>query len=117
MAVIVLINVFTVKPADQDRLIDLLTRATDGWVAAAPGFLSAVLHRGLDGSKVTMYARWASREAYEAMRADPGPSALLEEALSFSRFEMGMYEVTKTFEPTSGRGGATAPGPRTGRPR
>jgi quinol monooxygenase YgiN len=98
---IVLINQFTVEPADQDRLIDLLTQATEGSVKAAPGFLSATLHRSLDGRKVTMYARWASREAYEAMRADPGPAALLREALSFARFEQGMYEVVRTFGPVS----------------
>jgi hypothetical protein len=40
-----IINVFTVAPANQQRLVDLLTRATDGFVNRAPGFISATLHR------------------------------------------------------------------------
>lgn len=96
---ICLINVFTVAPADQDRLIDLLTRATDGVVDRAPGFLGSTLHRSLDGTKVTMYARWRSREDYEAMRGDPAPLPFFQEALTFATFEPGMYEVVRSFEP------------------
>jgi quinol monooxygenase YgiN len=94
---VVLINVFTVAPADQARLIELLTRATESSVRHAPGFLSATLHRSLDGSKVTMYAQWRSAEDYQAMRADPTPAPYLREALQIATFEPGMYEVVETF--------------------
>ncbi len=96
---IVLINVFTVEPENQQRLVDLLARATEDFVASAPGFLSSTLHRSLDGTKVTMVAQWRSIEAYEAMRADPGPRPFLEEALTIARFDPGMYEVARTFRP------------------
>jgi hypothetical protein len=52
-----LINVFTVEPSNQRRLIGLLTRATDDFVCRAPGFISSTLHRSIDGRKVTMYAQ------------------------------------------------------------
>ena len=55
--VVTLINVFTVEPANQQRLVDLLTRATEGSVNRAPGFISSTLHRSIDGTKVTMYAQ------------------------------------------------------------
>jgi hypothetical protein len=55
--VITLINVFTVEPANQRRLIELLTEATEVSVREAPGFVSASLHRSTDGTKVTMYAQ------------------------------------------------------------
>lgn len=96
---VTLINVFVVEPANQQRLIDLLVRATDRFVSRAPGFISATLHRSLDGTKVTMHAQWSSAEAYEAMRRDPGPRPLLEEALTIARFEPGMYQVVRTFSP------------------
>src|SRR5690242_9116536 len=64
---ITLINVFTVEAANQQRLVGLLTRATDEFVRQAPGFVSSVLHRSFDGTKVTMVARWRSEEDYEAM--------------------------------------------------
>ena len=96
---ITLINVFEVAPADQQRLVDLLTRATDGIVNHAPGFISSTLHRSLDGTKVAMYARWRSIDDYQAMRNDPRPRAFLEEALSIAKFEPGMYEVVRSFLP------------------
>ena len=96
---VVLINVFTVEPTNQQRLVDLLTRATDGSVNRAPGFISATLHRSVDGTRVTMYARWQSAEAYQAMRQNPGPQPFLEEALTIARFEPAMYEIVRTFAP------------------
>jgi quinol monooxygenase YgiN len=97
--VLVVINVFTVEPTNQQRLVDVLTRATDGFVNRAPGFISAALHRSIDGTKVTMYARWRSAEAYQAMRENPGPQPFLEEALTIARFDPGMYEIVRTFAP------------------
>jgi quinol monooxygenase YgiN len=96
---ICLINVFTVDPANQDRLLDLLARATDEFVSRANGFVSSTLHRSLDGTKVTMYAQWRSVEDYESMRQDPGPLPFLAEALTIAKFEPGMYEVVRTFSP------------------
>ena len=94
-----LINVFTVDPANQQRLLDLLARATDEFVSRAPGFVSSILHRSLDGTKVAMYAQWRSVEDYEAMRRDPGPLPFLQEALTFAKFEPGMYEIARRFSP------------------
>jgi hypothetical protein len=67
-SVVTLINVFTVEPANQQRLVDLLIRATDGSVNRAPGFMSSTLHRSIDGTKVTMYvhALIVSNAEYEA---------------------------------------------------
>ena len=98
--VVTLINVFTVDPINQQRLVELLTRATESSVRYAPGFVSASLHRSLDGTKVTMYAQWGSVEAYEAMRRDPTPLPFLQEAVTLATFEPGMYEVVHTFEPS-----------------
>src|ERR1700730_3586436 len=99
VAGVVLINVFTVERGNQQRSVDLLVGATDGFVDRAPGFISAALHRSLDGTKVTMYAQWLRKEHYQAMRRDPGPLPFLEEALTFATFEPGMYEIVKRFEP------------------
>jgi heme-degrading monooxygenase HmoA len=103
---ITLINVFEVDPANQQQLVDLLVRATDGLVNRAPGFISSTLYRGLDGTKVTMHARWRSIEDYQAMRSDPRPHALLKEALSIAKFEPGIYEMVRTFLPIDGSGPA-----------
>ena len=98
---VTLINVFTVAPENQQRLIDLLSGITDRTVRHASGFLSARLHRSLDGTKVTMVAEWRSRADYEAMRADPTPRPYLDRALAMAKFEPGMYEVVEIFSGTS----------------
>jgi quinol monooxygenase YgiN len=96
---VVLINVFTVEPERQLELIELLTRATEDSVRHAKGFISARLHRSLDGTKVTMYAQWRSDEDYQAMRENPAPLPYLQRALAIAKFEPGMYEVVRTFSP------------------
>jgi quinol monooxygenase YgiN len=98
-SVVTLINVFTVEPVNQRRLIELLTEATEVSVRQARGFVSASLHRSTDGTKVTMYAQWRSIDDYQAMRRDPTPLPFLQEALTIAKFEPGMYEVVRTFAP------------------
>src|SRR5438445_864823 len=103
-SVVTLINVFTVDPTHQQRLVELLTRATETTVRHAPGFVSASLHRGLDGTKVTMYAQWRTIEDYEAMRRNPSPAPFLQQALALATFEPGMYEVVESYSPPSDTG-------------
>ena len=100
---VTLINVFTGAPAHQQELLDLLARATESSVRYAPGFISAALHRSLDGSKVVMYAQWRSIEDYEAMRENPAPLPYLQQAVALARFEPGMYEVVETYSPPEHR--------------
>jgi quinol monooxygenase YgiN len=99
--VVTLINVFTVEPANQQRLVELLTEATEVSVRQAPGFVSAILHRSTDGTKVTMYAQWRSIEEYQAMRQHPAPLPYFQEALTIATFEPGTYEVVRTFAPVA----------------
>ena len=94
------INVFTVESANQQRLVELLTRVTETSVRHARGFVSAALHRSLDGTKVTMYSQWRTIEDYQAMRKDAAQLPYLQEALTIAKFEPGMYEVVETFVAT-----------------
>jgi len=92
-----LINVFTVDPANQQKLIDLLTMATETTVSHAKGFISSALHRSLDGKKVTMYAQWESIKDYQAMRSNTKASPYLDQALEIASFDPGTYALVKTF--------------------
>ncbi len=101
-SLVTLINVFTVEPAKQQQLLDLLARATETSVRHAPGFISANLHRSLDGTKVAMYAQWRSVEDYQAMRENPAPLPYLQQALALAKFEPGIYEVVETYSAAAG---------------
>ena len=94
-----LINVFTVDPVNQQKLVDLLTMATESSVRKIKGFVSSSLHQSIDGTRVTMYAQWKSMEDYQNMRKNSSASPFLEKALEIAKFDMGMYEVVETFVP------------------
>lgn len=97
--ILTLINVFSVDPANQQQLVELLISATEISVRKMPGFISSSLHRSTDGRKVTMYAQWRSLEDYQKMRNNTDAAPYLENALTISKFDSGMYEVVETFLP------------------
>ena len=92
-----MINVFTVAPANQARRVKLLRLAAEASVRHAPGFISAMLHRSIDGTKVTMAARWRSAEDCQAMRENVPRPPFLQQALSIATFAPAMCEVAETF--------------------
>lgn len=92
---VTLINVFTVAPENQQRLVEVLVDATQAVMRKQPGFISANIHRSLDGTRVTNYAQWRSREAFEAMLEDREAAGHMGEAARIAeRFEPHLYEVT-----------------------
>ena len=92
--VVTLINVFTVEPESQQRLVDLLVEATEATMGSQPGYVSANIHKSLDGTKVTNYAQWRSREAFEAMLGEADARVHMAEAGRLaSAFEPQLYEV------------------------
>ena len=73
-----LINVFTVSPERQQELVDTLVGATEQVIRALPGFISANIHKSVDGVRVTNYAQWESVAALQAMLANPEANAHIE---------------------------------------
>jgi heme-degrading monooxygenase HmoA len=93
--VVTLINVFTVAPEDQQRLVDVLVEATQEVMRNQPGFVSTNIHRSLDGTRVTNYAQWQSRQAFEAMLRDREAAEHMGEAAKIAEgFEPHLYEVS-----------------------
>ncbi|MGO9027857.1 MAG: antibiotic biosynthesis monooxygenase family protein [Acidimicrobiales bacterium] len=74
---VTLVNVFTVEPKDQLRLVEHWQQATEEVIRHLPGFISANVHRSLDGTKVINYAQWESEDAFDAMRHNPEAAAHL----------------------------------------
>ena len=65
-APVVLINLFTLDPADESRFLEVWSRDAE-FMKRQPGFISTQLHRAL-GDSVTYlnYAVWESNEAFRA---------------------------------------------------
>ncbi len=95
---VTLINVHICKPEDQQRLTDLLMEGVNTIYRHAPGFISANIHKSLDGVRVTNYAQYRSREDVEVAWTHPAIPAFAEEVgrLAVS-FDAHLYEVIEVF--------------------
>ena len=97
--VLTFINVFTVEPDRQQALVDLLTAAAERTFRHLPGFVSANIHRSLDGRKVVNYAQWRSKADFDAMRANPEARRHVQAAAASAPFEPVFCEVSSVIEP------------------
>lgn len=96
-SLVTLINVFTVSPENQQRLVDLLIEATQITMRNQPGYISANIHKSLDGTRVTNYAQWRRREDFEAINSNPEVTIHMRAALQLATsFEPHLYEVSFT---------------------
>ena len=102
-SLVTLINVFTVEPAQQQRLVDVLVEATEAVMNTMPGFISANIHRSVDGTRVVNYAQWRSREDFERMLQHPDAIPHMREAGSLASFEPHLYEVVYVDEAADAR--------------
>jgi len=88
-----LINVFAVEPEKQQALIDLLDAATEEVMRHQAGFISASIHRSLDGRHVANYAQWESTEAFQSMLRNPDAQSHMNRAAAMATFEPVLYRV------------------------
>ena len=68
---VVLINVFTVDPGEEDALIAAWTHDAE-YMRAQPGYISTQLHKGIGGSTTFLnYAVWESVESFRVAFSSP----------------------------------------------
>ena len=94
--IITLINVFTVEPENQQKLIDLLIEATEKVMNKQEGFISANIHKSLDGTRVVNYAQWKSQEVFEKMLKNPKAILHMNEILTIAKVDGSLYNVVFT---------------------
>ncbi len=94
--VLTLIDVFTVDPEKQQQLVALLIEATKKAMRHLPGFVSANIHRSLDGKKVVNYAQWESTATLEAMRRNPAAISHMQATAALAQGESILCEVSES---------------------
>jgi quinol monooxygenase YgiN len=94
--VLTLVNVFTVRPENQQKLLTLLTEATDQTMKKLPGFISASIHRSLDGTRVVNYAQWRSKTDFDAMRQNPAAQPHMAAVAAIATFDPILCEVAES---------------------
>ena len=92
--VITLVNVFRLRdPADQQRLVDLLVEATEATMRHQPGYVSANIHKSLDGTHVVNYAQWRSTQQFENMLQNAEAQVHMQRAAELAEVEPHLYAV------------------------
>jgi quinol monooxygenase YgiN len=92
--VVTLVNVFRLHdPGQQQRLVDLLVEATERTMKHQPGYVSANIHRSLDGTHVANYAQWRSQADLERMWQSPDAQVHMRGAFELADVEGHLYEV------------------------
>jgi heme-degrading monooxygenase HmoA len=91
------INVFTVPDGRQQPLIDVLSEAARV-AREVPGWLSASLHRSLDGTRVVNYAQSEDADAARRVVEHLRTKGLLERNKAYGEAHPGLYEVAFTLE-------------------
>ena len=97
-SVVTLINVFTVEPDNQQKLVDMLVKATEGTMKNIPGFVSANIHKSLDGKRVANYAQWRTAEDFEAMVKSPEAQTHMRPINEIATADFHLYELIDSFE-------------------
>nr|WP_277882497.1 antibiotic biosynthesis monooxygenase [Pseudanabaena sp. FACHB-2040] len=97
---VTLINVHVCKPEDQQQLADLLVEGVNTIYRHVPGFISASIHKSLDGVRVTNYAQYRSREDIDAVWSNPDVGAFAQKVGKFvESFDAHLYEVIEVATP------------------
>ncbi len=98
--VITVIFSFVTEPDRQQELIDLMIDALETTTKYQSGFVSASLHKSLDGTRVTNYAQWRTQAEYKTFAQSPEDRAIGARFAQFQLLDSQVYEVVFT-EPTT----------------
>ncbi|MBE9169703.1 antibiotic biosynthesis monooxygenase [Pleurocapsales cyanobacterium LEGE 06147] len=91
------INVFTVEPEQQQRIINFLLEHKE-IPMKQPGFVSASFHKSLDGTRVINYIQWRDWEALEAAAKNSDFMAMAKQAAELAPHDFHTYEVVFTMQ-------------------
>jgi ABC-type transporter Mla subunit MlaD len=91
------INVFTTTLENQDKLIKGLLAAANS-VKDIDGWMSASIHKSLDGTKVVNYAQARDQESLNRIIAQLKANGFLDGNHTFGEAHPGVYTVAETLE-------------------
>jgi len=82
-----LINILTVEPENQQKLIKLLRDNTEGVVSKLDGWISTSFIAAKDQRNVVIYSQWRDIASVEAMRANPDMVAYFPRIAALAAFD------------------------------
>lgn len=82
-----LINVLTVEPENQAKLLESLRHNCDTVVSALPGWISTSFLASHDKCRVVIYSQWRDLASVEAMRSHPQMRAYFPHVAALASFD------------------------------
>lgn len=83
----VLINVFTLQPENEQKLIELLEEGTLSIFSKQPGFISESINRGSDSKRLVLYGQWEGPQYIDAFRQKPEVRQYGQKIMELATFE------------------------------
>ncbi len=90
---ITLVDVLAVEPRNQDRLVRILMEATETTLRYMPGYISSIIHKSVDGKKVTSYEQWEKLEDFQAMFQRPEVRQWVDRVGEIAKADAALYTV------------------------
>ena len=91
-----LINILTVEPENQQKLIKLLRDNTENVITRLDGWISTSFIAGKDHRHVVIYSQWRDLASVEAMRTNPDMVAYFPRIAALAAFDSLAGDVVYT---------------------
>lgn len=91
--VVTLINVFTVEPSNQKKVVQLLQNDIEEVIRNLPGWVSCSIHVSHDGNTVVNYAQWKTKDDWEAMIRNPEAQKRIGNIHKLATLDSHLYKV------------------------
>ena len=88
-----LINILTVEPENQQKLIELLRDSTESVITRLDGWISTSFISATDQRHVVIYSQWRDLASVEAMRSNPDMVAYFPKIAAFAAFDSVLGDV------------------------
>lgn len=82
-----LINVLTVEPENQSRLLESLRQNAESVVSTLPGWVSTSLIVAHDGCRIVIYSQWRDLASLRAMQSHPQMRAYFPHVAALASFD------------------------------
>jgi quinol monooxygenase YgiN len=93
-AVTTLVNVFTVEPDNQPKVLALLQEGVETMFSKMPGWISTNLLGSKNGRQVVVYSQWRDDKDIDAFRQDPRMQAYFQRIGALARHEAFTCDVS-----------------------
>lgn len=92
------VNTFRCQPEHQDQVVAINVEIVDQVAKRAPGFISATIHRSIDGTAVINYLQWRTAEDLAAMQRSPEFADIARRFAGLIEFEPRQCDIVHVGE-------------------